>query len=72
MLYTYGGSFQGRSHIERKVVCQDSSINKIVEINGRKYAVLIAADGVGSAKHAEDVLVQPLKSVLILFRIQNN
>ncbi|MFA7031513.1 MAG: protein phosphatase 2C domain-containing protein [Candidatus Methanomethylophilaceae archaeon] len=54
MLYTYGGSFQGRSHIERKVVCQDSSINKIVEINGRKYAVLIAADGVGSAKHAED------------------
>ena len=49
-MITYGFSQQGRSHVDKGVVCQD--YHKIILLkNG--WCVLIVADGVGSAKYSE-------------------
>ncbi len=50
-MITYGFSQQGKSHIQKGVVCQDSHQIEILK-NG--WRILIIADGVGSAKHSED------------------
>lgn len=50
-MITYGFSQQGKSHIQKGVVCQDSHRIEIME-NG--WYILVVADGVGSAKHSED------------------
>lgn len=50
-MITYGYSQQGKSHIQKGVVCQDS--HRIEMLNNGWY-VLVVADGVGSAKHSED------------------
>lgn len=50
-MITYGFSQQGKSHIQKGVVCQDAHQIEILK-NG--WRVLIVADGVGSAKHSED------------------
>lgn len=50
-MITYGFSQQGKSHIQKGVVCQDAHQIETLK-NGWK--VLIVADGVGSAKHSED------------------
>lgn len=49
-MITYGFSIQGKSHIDRGVVCQDSStVNRIKS----GYYIGIIADGVGSAPHSD-------------------
>ena len=50
-MITYGFSQQGKSHIQKGVVCQDAHQIEILK-NG--WRVLVVADGVGSAKHSED------------------
>ena len=50
MLYCYGGSFQGHSHQDKGIPCQDSSYRGVLP-NGN--ALLIVADGVGSSKHSD-------------------
>lgn len=50
-MITYGFSQQGKSHIQKGVVCQDSHRIEMLE-NG--WYILVVADGVGSAKHSED------------------
>lgn len=50
-MITYGFSLQGKSHIKKGVVCQDS--HAIVQLENGWY-VLAAADGVGSAKYSSD------------------
>ena len=47
---TYGFSIQGKSHIARNIVCQDSSL--AVQLKCGLYMGLVA-DGVGSARHAD-------------------
>lgn len=49
-MITYGFSIQGKSHIDRGVVCQDSStVNRIKS----GYYIGIVADGVGSAPYSD-------------------
>lgn len=50
-MITYGFSLQGKSHIRKGVVCQDSHIIEKLE-NG--WCLLAVADGVGSAKYSEE------------------
>ena len=50
-MITYGFSLQGKSHIRKGVVCQDSHIFKQLE-NG--WYTLAIADGVGSAKYSQE------------------
>lgn len=50
MIYTYGFSLTGTSHIQQDVGCQDAHKVKILE-NG--WVIAAIADGVGSAKHSE-------------------
>lgn len=50
-MITYGFSLQGKSHIRKGVVCQDSHLVDQLE-NG--WYLLAVADGVGSAKHSEE------------------
>ena len=50
-MITYGFSQQGKSHIQKGVVCQDSHRIEMME-NG--WYILVVADGVGSARHSED------------------
>lgn len=50
-MITYGFSLQGKSHIRKGVVCQDSHIIEQLD-NG--WYLLAVADGVGSAKHSEE------------------
>lgn len=47
---TYGFSIQGKSHIARNIVCQDSSL--AVQLKCGLYMGIVA-DGVGSARHAD-------------------
>lgn len=59
-MITYGFSIQGKGHIQRGIVCQDSSI--VDHIKSGHY-VGIVADGVGSARHADigsDIAVKSL------------
>ena len=49
-MITYGFSIQGKGHIEKGVVCQDS--NKVDRIKSGHY-IGIVADGVGSAAHSD-------------------
>ncbi len=59
-MITYGFSIQGKGHIERGVVCQDS--NKAGRIESGHY-IGIVADGVGSAPHSDigsDIAVKSL------------
>lgn len=59
-MITYGFSIQGKGHIEKGVVCQDS--NKVDCIKSGHY-VGIVADGVGSAPHSDigsDIAVKSL------------
>ena len=51
MILSYGGSFQGRSHIDKNVPCQDSSYHGKIS---NDCVLLVVADGVGSAKHSEE------------------
>lgn len=49
-MITYGFSIQGKGHMERGIVCQDSStVNRIKS----GYYIGIVADGVGSASHSD-------------------
>lgn len=50
-MITYGFSQQGKSHIQKGVVCQDSHRIEMLE---NDWYVLVVADGVGSARHSED------------------
>jgi len=50
MIFTYGTSLTGSSHIKRNIPCQDFHVIKHMN-DGRVIAVV--ADGVGSASHAE-------------------
>ena len=50
MMKLYAESFQGKSHIERGVVCQDYS--KTEELKGG-WCIGIVSDGVGSAPHSD-------------------
>ena len=50
MIFTYGFSVTGTSHIKRGIDCQDA--NKIVNINNDIVIVAIA-DGVGSCKFSD-------------------
>lgn len=59
-MIAYGFSIQGKGHIERGVVCQDS--NKAGRIESGHY-IGIVADGVGSAPHSDigsDIAVKSL------------
>ena len=49
-MITYGYSIQGKSHIQRGVVCQDSS--KVQRLRANVYMGIVA-DGVGSAAHSD-------------------
>ena len=49
-MITYGYSIQGKSHIQRGVVCQDSS--KVQRLHANVYMGIVA-DGVGSAVHSD-------------------
>ena len=49
-MITYGYSIQGKSHIQRGVVCQDSS--KVQRLRANVYMGIVA-DGVGSAVHSD-------------------
>lgn len=49
-MITYGFSIQGKGHIQRGIVCQDSSIADRIQSG---HYVGIVADGVGSARHAD-------------------
>lgn len=49
-MITYGFSIQGKGHIQRGIVCQDSSIAERIRSG---HYVGIVADGVGDAKHAD-------------------
>lgn len=49
MIYTYGFSLTGTSHIKKNVGCQDAHKIKKLE-NG--WVIAATADGVGSAKHS--------------------
>lgn len=49
-MITYGYSLQGKSHIERNTVCQDSNI--VVRLKSGYYLGVVA-DGVGSAPHSD-------------------
>lgn len=49
-MITYGYSLQGKSHIERNTVCQDSSA--AVKLKSGYYLGVVA-DGVGSAPHSD-------------------
>lgn len=56
----YGFSIQGKGHIERGIVCQDS--NKVKQMKSGHY-IGIVADGVGSAAHSDigsDIAVRSL------------
>ena len=50
-LRTYGESARGRDHVTLGKPCQDYSVNTLLDDH---TALLIAADGVGSAAHAEE------------------
>lgn len=59
-MITYSFSIQGKGHIQRGIVCQDSSIVDRIKSG---YYVGIVADGVGSARHADigsDIAVKSL------------
>ncbi len=49
-MITYGYSLQGKSHIDRNTVCQDSSV--AVKLKSGYYLGVVA-DGVGSAPHSD-------------------
>ena len=49
-MITYGYSLQGKSHIDRNTVCQDSSA--AVKLKSGYYLGVVA-DGVGSAPHSD-------------------
>ena len=50
MIFGYGGSFQGSSHVKRGNVCQDASYVKKLN-NG--IAIAAIADGVGSCEYSD-------------------
>lgn len=49
MIYTYGFSLTGTSHLQRNVECQDAHKIKTLD-NG--WVIAAIADGIGSAKHS--------------------
>ena len=50
MIYSYGGSIQGSSHVKRGIACQDAS--KVIKLDSG-IAIAAIADGVGSCAHSD-------------------
>lgn len=60
MIYSYGISQTGLSHIEKGIICQDAHCIKKTKT---KWVIAAVADGVGSAKHSDIASSMAVKTI---------